>query len=75
MIARCAVRNKERKGVRGGFKRGQIYFVVTLIRGALQRGQLTGNDRFADQVEQIIGRRVEMRGPGRPAKDKGGIEK
>lgn len=33
-----------------------------LIRAALQRGQLTGGARFVDQVEQIIGRRVDHRG-------------
>ncbi len=39
---------------------------VRLIRGALQRGQLTGNRRFVDQVEQVLGRRVEPRVRGRP---------
>jgi putative transposase len=37
-----------------------------LIREAVKRGQLTGNKRFAEAVEQIIGRRIERRGPGRP---------
>ena len=37
---------------------------ITLIRSSLQRGQLTGDTRFIDQVEQIIGRRIERRGPG-----------
>ena len=32
---------------------------------AVKRGQLTGNSRFAEQVEQIVGRRIETRGPGR----------
>ncbi|WP_196801679.1 transposase [Thioalkalivibrio sp. ALM2T] len=40
---------------------------LTLMREALQRGQLTGNDRFVDEVEQIIGSRIERRRPGRPA--------
>ena len=35
-----------------------------LIREALQRGQLTGNRRFIDQVERITGRRIEHRRPG-----------
>ena len=35
-----------------------------LIREAVQRGQLTGNNHFIDQVEQIIGRRIERRKPG-----------
>jgi len=39
-----------------------------LIRESVQRGQLTGNTRFAEAVEQIIGRRIEHRGPGRPLK-------
>ena len=42
-----------------------------LIRQALHRGQLTGGDRFAGQVEAILGRRVEQRGPGRPRKRAG----
>ena len=37
---------------------------ITLIRSSLQRGQLTGDTRFIDQVEQIIGRRIEHRAPG-----------
>lgn len=39
---------------------------LKLIRDALQRGQLTGNTRFAAEVEQALGRRVELRGRGRP---------
>ncbi len=39
-----------------------------LIRQAVQRGQLTGNSRFIDEVERIVGRRVEFRGQGRPGK-------
>jgi putative transposase len=38
----------------------------TLIREALQRGQLTGGDRFTDQVEGMIKRRIENRKRGRP---------
>lgn len=37
-----------------------------LIRDALQRGQLTGNSRFVDEVERITGVRIERRGQGRP---------
>ena len=37
-----------------------------MIRSALQRGQLTGNERFVDEVAAIIGRRIEHRQPGRP---------
>lgn len=39
---------------------------IRLIREALQRGQLTGTRRFVDEVEQIIGLRIEPRGQGRP---------
>lgn len=40
----------------------------TLIRTAVQRGQLTGTQRFVDEVEAILGRRIEHRPPGRPAR-------
>jgi putative transposase len=40
-----------------------------LIRESIQRGQLTGSQRFVDQVEAIIGRRIEHRKQGRPRKD------
>jgi putative transposase len=39
-----------------------------VIREALQRGQLTGNARFVDEVEQILGRRIEFRRQGRPSR-------
>jgi len=39
-----------------------------LIREALQRGQLTGGERFTDQVEAMINRRIEHRRRGRPRK-------
>jgi len=39
---------------------------LKLIREALQRGQLTGNDKFIEEVEQAVGRRIELRGQGRP---------
>lgn len=40
------------------------------IRTSLQRGQLTGSRRFADEIEQKINMRVEFRGKGRPRKPK-----
>jgi len=40
---------------------------IDLIRRALNSGQLTGNGRFIDEVEKRTGRRIERRGPGRPA--------
>ncbi|MBX2832519.1 MAG: transposase [Rhodospirillales bacterium] len=39
------------------------------IHAAIQRNQLTGNQKFVDDVAKIIGRRVEHRGPGRPRKN------
>jgi Transposase DDE domain. len=39
-----------------------------LFREALQRGQLTGTERFVDEIERKLGVRVERRGRGRPAK-------
>lgn len=41
---------------------------IRLIRAALQRDQLTGSGRFVDEVERVLGRRVELRGRGRPKK-------
>lgn len=41
-----------------------------LIRSAVQRGQLTGQQRFVDKVEEILGKRIENRSRGRPAKTK-----
>ena len=39
-----------------------------LIREAVQRGHLTGRGSFVDKVEEIVGRRIEKRAPGRPPK-------
>lgn len=39
-----------------------------LIRAAVRRGQLTGNEAFSDQVAATLHRRIENRGPGRPRK-------
>lgn len=41
-----------------------------IIRQALQRGQLTGNNRFVEEVAKKIGRRVEFRKQGRPKEDR-----
>ena len=40
-----------------------------LIQQALQRGQLTGTNRFTEQVERKLGCRIENRGPGRPRRE------
>ncbi len=41
-----------------------------LIREASQRGQLTANVKFEKEISKKLGRRVELRGPGRPKKNK-----
>lgn len=41
-----------------------------LIRDALNRGQLTGDESFASKVAGVVGRLVERRGRGRPRKKK-----
>lgn len=38
------------------------------ICGAIQRGQLTGSDKFVEEIEKRMGKRVEFRGQGRPSK-------
>jgi putative transposase len=40
----------------------------SLIRKAIQRGQLTGSNHFIDIVADKIKRRIELRGQGRPKK-------
>ena len=42
---------------------------VNLIRTALQRGQLTGNSCFMEEIERKTGQRIELRGQGRPRKN------
>lgn len=39
-----------------------------LIQQAVNRNQLTGGSRFIDEIEQITGKRLELRGQGRPKK-------
>jgi putative transposase len=41
-----------------------------LIREASQRGQLTANVKFEKEISKKLGRRIELRGPGRPKKNK-----
>ena len=38
------------------------------IRTALKRNQVTGNNRFREQLEGRLGRRLSQAGPGRPRK-------
>lgn len=42
---------------------------LKLIREATQRGKLTANGKFVREISEKIGRRLELRGPGRPRKD------
>lgn len=44
---------------------------AALIREALQRGQLTGDAQFIDEIESRTGNRIERRGPGRVAARRG----
>lgn len=39
-----------------------------LIREATQRGQLTADQKIAQDISEKLGRRLELRGPGRPRK-------
>ena len=40
------------------------------IRQAIQRGQLTCGERFVEEIEVKVGRRIEFRGQGRPCKSR-----
>jgi len=51
-------------------KQGASDKEIELLRDAWCRNQLTGNDRFIDEIEIRTGRRVERRARGRPAKEK-----
>ncbi len=42
---------------------------MKVIRDAVQRGQLTGSDRFVAEIEASIQRRIGCRGRGRPRND------
>ena len=57
-------RNRYEHFVNAGIPEGEL----RLIREAVNRCQLTGGTRFVDEVEQITGSRLEMRGQGRPRK-------
>ena len=41
-----------------------------LLRQAVQKGQLTGSAQFIEEVAVKVGRRIELRGQGRPVKRK-----
>jgi putative transposase len=43
---------------------------TSLIRGAVQRNQLTGSELFISEIEQRIGCRILNRRRGRPGRDR-----
>ena len=44
---------------------------LSLIRSGVRRNQLTGNQRFVDEVSKRLGLRIAPRGRGRPRKEEG----
>ena len=42
---------------------------LKLISSAVKRNQLTGNAQFTSEIAEKIGRRIELREPGRPLKN------
>ncbi len=49
-------------------KQGATDKELALLRSAWSRNQLTGNQRFIDEIEQRVGLRIVNRGRGRPVK-------
>jgi len=45
-------------------------YETRLIREALQRGQLTGSERFQEEIEKKLGIRISNKKRGRPRKEK-----
>jgi putative transposase len=41
---------------------------LELLRQSVQRGGLTGGSRFVEEVAGLVGKRIELRPPGRPKK-------
>ncbi len=59
--------DQERRDFYRTFMEQQIHEQeATIILGAAMRNQLTGDKQFTDEVENITGVRVSMRGRGRP---------
>jgi putative transposase len=52
-------------------KQGASDKEIALLRTAWARNQLTGNDRFVDEIEQRTGLRIEYRARGRPRVESG----
>ena len=62
----------ERRGrYREFVEQGMSEKELDLLRAAVHRGHLTGSRRFVDEVEQILGRRIEPRPRGRPSGARG----
>jgi putative transposase len=55
-----------REQYRDYVSQGVTEYELQLIRGAIQRNQLTGSESFMVEVEQRIGRRILQRSRGRP---------
>ena len=53
-------------------KQGASDHEMELLRKSCARNQLTGDNRFIDEIEIRLGRRVEHRARGRPVKEKRG---
>lgn len=51
-------------------KQGASDKEIELLRCAWTRNQLTGNNRFIDEIESRTGRRIEYRTRGRPCKER-----
>jgi putative transposase len=41
---------------------------LELLRQSIQHGGLTGGSGFVDEIAALVGKRIELRGPGRPRK-------
>jgi len=62
---------KERQRAYAEYVLGTVpEYEIKLIREALQRGQLTGSERFRDEIEKKLGVRVSNKRQGRPKKAK-----
>lgn len=58
--------DRRRERYRNFVAEGEDDLELKLIRGSLQRGQLTGSDQFVDSIEAGLGRVISKKGPGRP---------
>lgn len=63
-----ATLEERRENYRRYVQAGMDDFEINRIETAVRRCQLTGDDRFIDEVELLTGTRVSKLGPGRPPK-------